>query len=270
MEKVTSTILDYLWDKNDIPEELLYEFAKKTIKTIQTRCTERLTGEFWELERYVESFWRAKRFEGVSSTHIYEMGRLLSITSMLSMVAEQEEKSQSLEVYATKLQDWYLVFKGMHDKPGISHGELAEVCRKSVSSLSQFICKYEWDGLYIYRRSGRGKNYYLTEQGKQLYELMTSKQPRPREEKGVDLIVTKNSIDKALNMLVNDSQYKVVKTESDEYLESKIYRIDNSKADGRRAEAIGDIRFSKKAFGMKKGENEICQKSLFLKKQNVI
>lgn len=259
MERLTRKILEGLRAERVIPEELLYEFTVETIRIVQTRQMEQLPPVFWELEQYVESFWRARRFDRIQDERLYEMGRLLSITNMIAMVDEEEEKRQSLSEYASKFSDWYLVFKGMHDIPGITHKKLAVAGNKSESSLSQFMNKNQWEGLYIYRRLGREKNYYLTELGEQLYELMSSNQPTPTEEKYARFLGVKSNIEDLERSLVDDSTYKIVKSDAGEFLESSIYRI-NYEAESRRSELIFRGQWNKEILGEKKEERDIWQK----------
>lgn len=265
MKQLSRTILNFLWDEVEIPEDLLYEFTVKTTKIVQTRCIEDLPTEFWDIERYVASFWHAQRFEHVSASHIYEMGRLLSLTNMLGMIAEEEEKRQSLDEYAVRFQDWYLAFKGMHDRPGITHKELAAVAKKSESSLSQFMNKNQWECLYMYRRFGREKNYYLTEMGQELYEMMKRRRPHPAEEKYTRCLGAISNLENVVAEVVNDRHYKVVKSDDGEFIEDSIYIV-NCEDEARRIGLVAQIRLNKSAFEDKKEDKEIWQKEERLKK----
>lgn len=259
MERLARMILDNLREGNAIPEDLLYELTTEAMKVVQTRQIEQLSPEFWELEQYVESFWRAQLFQTVQGMRSYEMGRLLSLTNMIAMVAEEEEKRQSLNEYALKFSDWYPVFKGMYDTPGITHKKLALTAGKSDSSLSQFMNKNQWEGLYIYRRFGREKNYYLTELGQRLYELMKDNQPRPTEEKYARFLGVKNNIEELEKGLADDSAYKVVRSDTGEFLESRIYGI-NDELESRKPELLAEILWNKNILEDKKEEKEICPK----------
>lgn len=80
---------------------------------------------------------------------LYEMGRLLSLTSLLSLEKEEEKKRSSLNEYAEQYKDWYKVFAEIHENAGITHKQLARRAEKSESSLSQFMNKINGKG-YIY------------------------------------------------------------------------------------------------------------------------
>lgn len=269
MEKLVDRILDCVWAENDIPEELLYEFTSKAIRMVQLRSLEQLPESYRELEHYVDSFWRAQRFETVDATRVYEMGRLLSLTNMLGMVAEQETEEQSLHEYAAKFRDWYLVFKGIYDTPGVTHKRLAKYARKSDSSLSQFINKNQWSGFYLCRRFGREKYYYLTELGEKLYEVMMSQQPHPTEERYAGYLGVKNNIEKNIMDISNDSRYRVSRTERGGFIENKIYGINWLNTVDRDLELLAEIRMNKQAMNAQKEGNKPCQEKMFLKKLNV-
>lgn len=268
MEKVANAILDSICKKEVIPEEMLYEFQKKTLKVLQTSCMERVADDVEQLGCYAEAFRRAKNFDGATVEFAYGMGRLFSLTSMLGMMEEQENMPLSLQDYAVKLKDWYLVFKGMHDQPGISHRELASVCKRSISSLSQFTSRYEGERLYISRRVGRGKSYYLTELGTELYELMRSQQPRYIDEKYAERMRVRKIIEKTVFLCRNDSDW-IATEENDESIEWRICCVDNHEG----YKAVDNwlkISINKNAFGEQKGVNGEWQKNQNWKKQSVI
>jgi len=93
MRELINLISEYVFDAAEIPEDLLYEFYKKTAKIIRSLCTEAIPDEFWELENYVESYWRGHKYlKSEDAIQIYQMGQLLSFTNMLSMLSEEKEK----------------------------------------------------------------------------------------------------------------------------------------------------------------------------------
>ncbi len=180
MRELINLISEYVYDAAEIPEDLLYEFSKKTAKIIRNLCTEAIPDEFWELENYVEAYWRGHKYlKSEDAIQIYQMGQLLSFTNMLSMLSEEKEKEISIEDYAVQLKDKYPIFSKIHEIPGITHKELADAVDMSVSSLSQFITKYKWNGFFQSRAMGREKHYYLTKHGQQLYYTMKDKYEKP-------------------------------------------------------------------------------------------
>lgn len=180
MRELINLISEYIYDAAEIPEDLLYEFSKKTAKIIRNLCTEAIPDEFWELENYVEAYWRGHKYlKSEDAIQIYQMGQLLSFTNMLSMLSEEKEKEISIEDYAVQLKDKYPIFSKIHEIPGITHKELADAVDMSVSSLSQFITKYKWNGFFQSRAMGREKHYYLTKYGQQLYSVMKDKYEKP-------------------------------------------------------------------------------------------
>lgn len=180
MRELINLISEYVYDAAEIPEDLLYEFSKKTAKIIRNLCTEAIPDEFWELENYVEAYWRGHKYlKSEDAIQIYQMGQLLSFTNMLSMLSGEKEKEISIEDYAVQLKDKYPIFSKIHEIPGITHKELADAVDMSVSSLSQFITKYKWNGFFQSRAMGREKHYYLTKYGQQLYSVMKDKYEKP-------------------------------------------------------------------------------------------
>lgn len=177
MKKLIEIIYNkYLLNGKEIPEDLLFEFSQDTIKIIQNKAAGDIPPEFWNFQHYVEMFWRGRKYEqGRNPALVYQMGQLLAYTGMLRDVADENEKVLSIEEYAGRWEDKYLVYKGIHDEPGINHKRLAAVSDLSVSSLSQFAAKTKWDGYFICRTAGREKYYYLTEEGERLYRLLNSR-----------------------------------------------------------------------------------------------
>lgn len=265
MKKLTNMLLEYLWNEEEIPEELFYEFSVKATKAIQTRCLEELPLEFWEVEKYVEAFWRSQNFTSLEEKNIYGMGRLLSITNMLAMVAEDEEKRYFLPEYAEKYQEWYPVFEEMHNCPGITHVELARKAHKSKSSLSQFMKKNQWQGFYIFHCLGREKTYYLTELGQQLYELMKSKIMQGKGERYTRLLGVMDNIEQAMAAVVNDYSFKLVKAESAEVGEKALYMVNS---ENRRIAKVIQVHYNKSEFENEKEKKELCQKKGSLKMLN--
>ncbi len=173
MKEMVNSILECILDARKIPEEMLYEFSKMATKIVQNGCTEVIPEEFWELESYVQTYWRGEKYlKSDDAVQIYQMGRLLSFTNMLAMLAEHKEKEVSIEDYVVQLKDKYIIFKEIQNRPGITHKELADVAGMSVSSLSQFVNKYKLHGFFRGRTMGREKHYYLTDYGQQLYSAM--------------------------------------------------------------------------------------------------
>lgn len=265
MDKLISRILDCLWDELRIPEDLLYEFTVKTTKMIQSRCIKTLPTEFWELERFVELYWRAQAFEEKNTVHVYEMGRLLSLTNMLGMIAEQEEKRRSLDEYAIQFREWYPVFKEIHDMPGITHEELKKVIRKSDLYFAKFINKNQREDFCIYHRFGQEKCYYLTTWGEQLYVLMKNSQRHSFEEKYDGILELRNNIEKSIINLKEDSNYKCVSTNEGKFIKNTIYYTDNINTSIRKPELLAEIHMNKMII---KGGEESCQKRQYLQMQN--
>lgn len=179
MVEVVRIISEYVFEDRQIPEDLMYEFSKETAKIVRSGCTEVISEEFWELEHYIEAYWRGRKYmQSDDKARVYQMGQLLSFTNMICMLVEQQEKEVSIDDYAVRFKDRFLVFKGMFECPGITHKELADTAGLSVSSLSQFINKYKCDGFFLSRSMGREKHYYLTEYGEKLYSVMKLKHDR--------------------------------------------------------------------------------------------
>lgn len=166
-------ILGYTVEEHEIPTELIYAFSKETLKIIQSRQVSSLPDSYWELQNYVETFWRGRRFEYTENSYIvYQMGQLLSFTNMICIMAKEQEKASTMEDYAEQWQDRYCIFKYIHEQKGITHKVLAGKANISVSNLSQFMNKVKWEGFFYCRFMGREKHYYLTEYGEKLYQLM--------------------------------------------------------------------------------------------------
>ena len=179
MTKLIDMIYDYLVKRIEIPEELLYEFPQNILKMIQNHATSEIPSAFWNLQHYVEMFWRGKKYKKEKNTAlVYQMGQLLACTNMIRDIVDADEKIMNLNEYAKRWVNKYPVYKGIHDNPGINHKKLAEISGNSVSSLSQFISKTKWDGYIIYRSGGREKYYYLTQNGEKLYKLLREKRQK--------------------------------------------------------------------------------------------
>lgn len=179
MEKIIEHILKYIMEERELPEEFLYAFSQETEKIVRSRQIESIPELFWELENYVGMFWRGEKFNYVEKPYIiYQMGRLLSFTNMICMVADEKEKELSIEDYAIQWRDRYSVFKFIHEQKGITHKALAKAVNMSPSSLSQFMTKVKWEGFFACRLMGREKHYYLTDYGEQLYEFMKQQEDK--------------------------------------------------------------------------------------------
>ena len=61
MRELVRLILDCLLEVREIPEELLYELSKTTVMIVEQRCMQEIPEEFWELESYVEAYWRGEK-----------------------------------------------------------------------------------------------------------------------------------------------------------------------------------------------------------------
>ncbi|HIW41122.1 MAG TPA: hypothetical protein H9743_03130 [Candidatus Mediterraneibacter vanvlietii] len=184
MKRLIEQIFNYILDEEIIPEDLLFEFSQDTLQIVQHNNGTELTSQFWSFQNYIESFWRGEKYQHISNSFfVYQMGQLLAYTNMIRDVADEEEKRVSIEDYARRWKNRYLVFKGMHDKRGITHKSLAEYSEMSTSALSQFISKTKWDGYYTYRVMGREKHYYLTKRGEKLYDLLQEYQRDIKYEK---------------------------------------------------------------------------------------
>lgn len=183
MKNLIEIIYNYLLNNKTIPDELIYEFSQDTKEIIRNNAALDIPSEFWSFQNYIEMFWRGRKYETEKNTAlIYQMGQLLSYVNMIRDIADEDEKTLSLDEYARHWANKYLVFKGIHDEYGINHKKLAEVSKLTPSALSQFIAKTKWDGYFTYRNIGREKYYYLTEQGEKLYELMREKQTKELDE----------------------------------------------------------------------------------------
>lgn len=173
MKKLVQMILNYLLENKEIPEELIYELSKTTVKIVENHCMEMIPQEFWELDSFVEAYWRAESYtKSNDMAFVYQMGQLFSFTNMLSTLAEKQEKENSIEDYAIQLKDKYVIFQQIDRNPGITHKELAQRAGMSVSSLSQFLNRYKEHGFIQRRSMGREKHYYLTAYGERLYSAM--------------------------------------------------------------------------------------------------
>lgn len=183
MKNLIEIIYNYLLDNKTIPDELMYEFSQDTKEIVRNNAAFDIPSEFWNFQNYIEMFWRGRKYETAeNATLIYQMGQLLSYVNMIRDIADEDEKTISLDEYANHWGNKYLVFKGIHDEYGINHKKLAEVSDLTPSALSQFIAKTRWDGYFTYRNVGREKYYYLTEEGEKLYELMRERQTKEPEE----------------------------------------------------------------------------------------
>ena len=90
-------ILNYLLENKEIPEELIYELSKTTVKIVENHCMEMIPQEFWELDSFVEAYWRAESYtKSNDMAFVYQMGQLFSFTNMLSTLAEKQEKEKTL------------------------------------------------------------------------------------------------------------------------------------------------------------------------------
>lgn len=179
MKKLINIIYNCVLKKKEIPKDLLYEFSRDAIKIVQNRQVDDVPTEFWDLQHYVELFWREKKYKKEkNSILIYQMGQLFSYTSMIRDIADDNERILRIREYAERWKNKYLVYKGVHDESGITHKKLVNVSGLSPSALSQFIAQTRWDGYLTYRNVGREKYYYLTDEGEKLYELLKSRYER--------------------------------------------------------------------------------------------
>lgn len=173
MKKLAEHILEYVLEGSELPEDLIYEFAREILKIIKNGQILSISDEFWELENYVETFWRNEEFIKTKNFYIvYQMGQLLSLTSMISMIDDEEKRDLSVKDYAIQWKDYYSVFQRIHENRGITHKELAAASGMSISTLSQFINGVKWTGVFNCRLMGHEKYYYLTEYGERVYEVM--------------------------------------------------------------------------------------------------
>lgn len=247
MRELINVLLEKVWSNSEIPEELLYEFSKETMTIVMRRSTTDVPENFLELERYVELFWRGKGYKSTSDPGIiYQMGRLLSYTNMLSMLMEEHEKSTSLEDYAKIYRRWYKIFKGVYEEKGITHNKLSEEADMSVSSLSQFMGRVKPEGFFTYRMMGREKHYYLTEYGQSLYLHMEGVSRNDKYKKIYGLIDNLNE------QISNDIDYKVL-VENGEKEELRSVFIKNQENG---LEKILGISVCKNGFGMNKEEEK--------------
>lgn len=179
MKKLIEIIYNCVLSGKEIPEDLLYEFSQNIIKIVQSRQVDNIPAEFWDLQHYIELFWRGRRYKKEkNSILIYQMGQMLSYTSMIRDIADDNEMVMGIKEYAERWKNKYLVYKGVHAESGITHKKLANVSGLSPSALTQFISKTKWDGYLTYRNVGREKYYYLTEEGEKLYKLLKSRYVR--------------------------------------------------------------------------------------------
>ncbi len=173
MRELVRLILDCLLEVREIPEELLYELSKTTVMIVEQRCMEEIPEEFWELESYVEAYWRGEKYKKTDDmVRVYQMGQLLSFTNMLCMLTEQQEKERLIDDYAVRSKDSYHIFEEIYVKPGIAHKDLAIIAGLDTVSLTQFLNEYKLNGFIQSRSMGCEKHYYLTDHGKKLYSVM--------------------------------------------------------------------------------------------------
>lgn len=173
MKNLIEKIFSYLLDEKSVPEDLIFELAQDTIRILQDGETDDLPQEFWNLQHYLNLFWHGRKYESITDNYrIYQMGQLLSYVNIIRDAVDNREKKESIEEYAQRYNNRFLVYKAINDKPGINHRDLAMASGISTSALSQFISKTKWDGYYTFRVVGREKYYYLTENGKRLYQLL--------------------------------------------------------------------------------------------------
>lgn len=177
MKQLITIISNYIFEKEPVPDEYLYELSTEITSMIELSDTERISNEFWQLANYVELYWRGQKYTcDDNPERIYQMGQLLSITKMVHIWYDRIEKNTSLKEYARIMNHKYSFFKSIHDESGITHKELANKMHTSVSSLSQFVNKIQGNGFFISRPMGREKHYYLTQKGEKIYELITKRQ----------------------------------------------------------------------------------------------
>lgn len=177
MKQLITIISNYIFQKEPVPDEYLYELSTKITSMIELSETERISNEFWQLANYIELYWRGQKYTcDDNPERIYQMGQLLSITKMVHIWYDRIEKNTSLNEYARIMNHKYSFFKSIHDESGITHKELAAKMHTSVSSLSQFVNKIQGNGFFISRPMGREKHYYLTQKGEKIYELITKRQ----------------------------------------------------------------------------------------------
>lgn len=180
MRELVNLIFKFVLEAKEIPEELLYEFSKQTAEIVQNGCTEIIPKEFWELESYVDAYWRGHQYiKSDNNIQIYQMGQLLSFTNMLSMLAEEMEKESSIEDYAARLKDGYGAIKEIQEHPGITRKELEQTAGMNGPSLAQLINELKWNGFLQPRSMGQEKHYYLTKHGQQLCSAMEVKYEKP-------------------------------------------------------------------------------------------
>lgn len=180
MKQLINIISNYIFKREAIPDEYLYEFCKEITSAIELSDTECIPNEFWQLANYVELYWRGQKYSyDDNPERIYQMGQLLSFTKMISIWFDRIEKNTSLNEYALIMNNKYSFFKSIHDEPGITHKKLASKMHTSISSLSQFVNKIQGIGFFISRPMGREKHYYLTQKGEKIYELITKNQSTP-------------------------------------------------------------------------------------------
>lgn len=179
MKELIKIIFDHVLDKKEIPDDLMYEFSQDILKVIQENSAQELCPEFWDFQNYLEMYWRGGKFEQESSpVCTYQLGQLLSYTNIIRDIADKQGQTLSIQDYAARWQNRFLVFQGMYRERGITHKKLARVSNMSPSALSQFVSKTQWDGYYTYRVAGREKYYYLSENGEKLYHLLCEKREK--------------------------------------------------------------------------------------------
>ncbi len=267
MKGLIKILLEYIYNSKEIPDELLYEFSQKTMQIVQRKATEEIPDEFWDFENYVEMFWRGKKYNYMSdSCMVYQMGRLLACTNMLSILVDEREREASLEEYADLLKNRFEVFEGMYNTRGITHKELAELSGVSVSALSQFINRIKAEAFFTYRVMGREKHYYLTEYGEKLYFLMAQK----NNKKKMKYAKLRGIVNDVNEQIMEDTYYKVIISQNANSVTESVY-ISNQERNGKRFENLLNISVNKNVFDSNR-EDDIwkIEKSEMLKMSSKI
>lgn len=151
-----------------IPEDAVDELARILAEDVVWPRNSTLE----KLGQYLHSLWHSGALEGMPWEFTFQVGRLCALTDLLKLSEERKADEEQLLMDAKRYLNRRAIFRVIAEEQGVRHGELAEKVGLSGSSLSQFMNRIAGRKYIFYRKSGRTKYYFLSEDGRALLEKM--------------------------------------------------------------------------------------------------
>lgn len=179
LEALASYILEGLM-KQTLSDAIVNEFTMQGFQCIQNETEICWDGSVGKLREYLMSGRTALSYAETDVCNAFRQGRLYAVMELLKITQEQCVSKSVLEqdakYYSTG--DKRRVFEALKGGKSLTHGELANACKFSDSSLSQFMHNIEPKNYIHSRKVGRTKYYRLSNRGQKLLDYIPSRHSR--------------------------------------------------------------------------------------------